>query len=186
MASDDVGAYWGMLLGIDRPERKPVHVDLNALELEEVPDPFERFLSDAAVVGAAPSLGWPSAGRAREIVRPGKVTAAEIAKSAAELDDWSEEITEAPVTKNVSATEALPEGTDPLSKKVSPSTTLIPPPTDGEPLEKRLSSETRKAALAAFIKRRLALGETLEALVEHARAHDEETADAIAEIGATL
>jgi hypothetical protein len=47
---------------------------------------------------------------------------------------------------------------------------------DGEPLEKR-AGDRGKIALAMFLKRRLALGDTLEEIIAHAAAHSREVAN---------
>ena len=53
-------------------------------------------------------------------------------------------------------------------------------------LEKRIGNSTRRASMVDFVKRRLAVGETIASLAEFARVHDEETALLIEEIGAEL
>ncbi len=60
---------------------------------------------------------------------------------------------------------------------------------DGQPLEKAYDSlrmSTRKIALTGFIKRQLAVGETISSLAEYAERHDRETADMIRSIGREL
>lgn len=57
---------------------------------------------------------------------------------------------------------------------------------DPRELTKRIGESTRRTQLTAFIKRQLAIGETIESLADYAREHDEETARLILEIGETL
>lgn len=80
----------------------------------------------------------------------------------ADADDWDEEIN-VPVQKTT--------------------------PVDGERLEKAYTSmrqTNRRVSLTEFVKRSLAGGETVSGLVEHARKHDLETAEMLAQIGAEL
>ncbi len=49
-------------------------------------------------------------------------------------------------------------------------------PSDGEPLEK-VAGERRKQGIAMYLKRCLAMGEDLEAIIAHASKHSREIAD---------
>ena len=57
---------------------------------------------------------------------------------------------------------------------------------DDDALTKRVGTSTRRLNVEKFVRTRLALGESVESLAEHAEKHDAETAALIREIGADL
>jgi hypothetical protein len=59
-------------------------------------------------------------------------------------------------------------------------------PAAAQELTKRVAASTRKASLTDYIRRQLAIGETIEGLAEFAEQHDQETANLIREIGNSL